>query len=161
VKSDDWLKGNPAVPGGPVTSKPARHRRDNPEDRMDEPTATRARQIARAASDFERERTGRRPKGLAVVLGGETLVVTLHGALSPAEQALAGTPAGAALVRELHRALFANACGPLRQEVGRITGAEVREATAEVQGATGTVVQVFLLAGDVLAETWSGAPPDD
>src|SRR5437763_32651 len=77
---------------------------------------------------------------VAVVLTGETLVVTLRGALSPAERDLARTPEGDALVREFHRTLFASACGPLRQEVGRITGAGVRQASAEAHGATGTVV---------------------
>src|SRR5687768_3779582 len=99
---------------------------------MDESGPTRAQQAARTVSAFERKRTGRLPKSVAVVLGGETLVATLHGALSSAEQAVAQTPAGLALVREFHRALFASACGPLRQEVERIAGAEVHEAGAEV-----------------------------
>ena len=120
---------------------------------MDASGTTRAQQLARTVCAFERARTGRPPRSVAVVLGGDTLVATLHGALSPAEQALAQTPAGLALVQEFHRALFASACGPLRQEV--------RAAGAEVQGATGTVVLVFLLAGSPLAETWSGTPPGD
>ena len=126
---------------------------------MHETTPTRAQQLAWAASAFERKRTGRRPESVAVALSGATLVVTLYGALSLAEQAVARTPAGAALVRKFHRVLFASACGPLRQEITRITGAEVREASAEVQGATGTMVQVFLLAGMLREETWSGTPP--
>ena len=126
---------------------------------MNESASTRAQQVARSVSTFERARTGRPPQSVAVVLAGDTLVATLHGALSPAEQALAQTPAGLALVQEFHRTLFASACGPLRQEVTRITGAEVREASAEVQGAAGTVVQVFLLAGTLGEETWSGTPP--
>ena len=124
----------------------------------DESGFDRARQIARVAWAFERERTGHPSDSLAVVLAADTLVVTLHGALSAAERTLAGTEAGAALVREFHRALFASACGPLRQEVERITGTAVREASAEVQGATGTVVLVFLLAGGVPPESWSGVP---
>ena len=126
---------------------------------MDESTPTRAQQVAWAVSVFERERTGRPPRSVAVVLGGETLVVTLHGALSPAEQALTQTPTGAALVQEFHRVLFASACGPLRREVERLTGVAVREVAAEVQGTTGILVQVFLLAGSVPAETWSGTAP--
>jgi hypothetical protein len=50
----------------------------------------------------------------------------------------------------------------LRQEIEKIAGVEVREATAEVETTTGsvmhvfttgTVVQVFLLARDLPAET--------
>jgi uncharacterized protein YbcI len=127
-----------------------------------------AQQIAQAAVAFERQRTGHTPQSVAVVLGEGTLVVTLHGALSPAEQILARTADGAARVQEFHRQLFADAAGPFRAEIQRITGVEVREAAAEVEPATGTVIQVFttgtavqvyLLAGAVAAGSWSGADP--
>ena len=107
---------------------------------------------------------------MTVVLSENTLVITLHGALSPAEQDMAQTAAGAAQVQEFHRQLFANASFSLRQEIKRITGVEVREATAEVEPATGTVVgvftsgttvQVYLLANAVASDTWSGIVTDD
>ena len=62
-------------------------------------------------------------------------------------------------MRELHRQLFATASGPLRQEIRQITGVAVREANAEVETSTGTVVQVFSLAHAVPADTWSGSDP--
>lgn len=102
-----------------------------------------AEQIAQAAADFQRTRTGHAPTSVSVVLGGDTLVITLHGALSPAEQALAQKPEGAATVQEFHRQLFESASGTLRTEIHRITGMEVREARAEVEPASGAVVQVF------------------
>jgi uncharacterized protein YbcI len=129
---------------------------------------TMAQQIAQAASAFEQRSTGHAPRSVTVVLSDETLVITLHGALSPAEEVLAQSPAGAARVQEFHRQLFAHASGSLRQEIQRITGAEVREAAAEVEPAsgtvvkvftTGTVVQVFLLARSVPAEAWSLGGP--
>jgi len=64
--------------------------------------------------------------------------------------------------------LFANASESLRQEIKRITGVEVREATAEVEPTTGTVVgvfttgttvQVYLLAHTVPANIWNGSGP--
>jgi uncharacterized protein YbcI len=124
-----------------------------------------AQQIAQAASALQEQRTGHAPKAVTVVLSEETLVVTLHGALSPAEKVLAQSSAGAAKVQEFPRQLFTNSAASLRQEIKRITGVEVREATAEVETSTGTVlqvfttgtmVQVFLLAQSVPAETWSG-----
>ncbi len=133
---------------------------------MDKIKPTVARQIARAASEFERRRTGRAPESVAVVLSGNTLVVTLHGALSPAEKALAKSPEGAAEVQEFHRQLFQNSAADLRQKITEITGVAVREAAAEVEPATGTVVQaftsgsvvqVYLLAGAVAAGSWSGS----
>ncbi len=124
-----------------------------------------AQQIAQAAIAFQQQRTGHEPKSVAVILSENTLVITLHGALSPAEQALARNPAGAAQVQEFHRQLFSDSADALRQEIKRITGVEVREATAEVEPnsgtvvqvfTTGTMVQVFLLAQGVPADSWSG-----
>ena len=127
-----------------------------------------AEQIGRAAIAFEQQRTGHGPKSVTVVLSDDTLVITLHGALSPAEKALANSPAGAAQVEEFHRQLFANALDSLRREIHRITGLEVREASAAIETAagavvkvftTGTVVQVFSLAGSVATDVWSDSPP--
>ncbi len=132
-------------------------------EKLDE---TMAKQVARAASEFEKKRTGHPPKSVTVVLSGETLVITLHGVLSPAEMAMAKTAAGALQLQEFHRQLFTSYSEPLRQEIKRITGVDVREATAEVESnsgtvvqvfTTGTMVQVFLLAHTVSPETWSGA----
>ncbi len=132
---------------------------------MQKPNPSMAQQIAQAASAFEQQRTGNVPTSVTVVQSDGTLVITLHGALSPAERALAKSPAGAARVQEFHRQLFVNASESLRQEIKRITGVEVREATAEVEPATGTVVgvfttgttvQVYLLAQSISAEAWSG-----
>jgi uncharacterized protein YbcI len=127
--------------------------------------STVAEEIAQAAIAFQQQRTGHAPKSVAVILGENTLVVTLHGALSPAEQTLAKSSEGAAQVQKFHRELFASSCEPLRQEIKRITGADVREATAEIEPTTGTVVQVFttgtmvqvfVLAQSVPSDSWSG-----
>lgn len=124
-----------------------------------------AQQIARAASAFEQRITGHAPESVTVVLSDDTLVVTLHGALSPAETELARSPDGAAQVQEFHRQLFLHSSDSLRQEIRRILGAEVREAAAEAEPAagsvvkvftTGTVVEVFLLDRNVSTDTWGG-----
>ena len=136
---------------------------------MNNPKSTLAQQIAQAAIAFEQRRTGNHiPKSVSVVLSEGTLVITLHEALSPAEKALARSPAGAAQVQEFHRQLFASCSDSLRQEIKRITRMEVREATAEIEPAsgavvqaftTGTVVQVFLLDGSAPTEVWSERAP--
>lgn len=132
--------------------------------------ANMAQQIAHAAIAFEQRRTGHTPTSVTVVMSDNTLMITLHGALSPAETALAKNPAGAAQVQEFHRQLFTNSADTLRQEIRRITGVEVREAAVEVEPTngtvvqaftTGTVVQVFLLACDVPSESWSGKGSPD
>jgi uncharacterized protein YbcI len=132
---------------------------------MDKNTLTMAQQVAQAAVAFQEQRTGHAPSAVTVVLSEDTLVVALHGALTPAEEALARSPEGAAQVQEFHRQLFANSSDLLREEIKRITGVAVREAAAEVETATGTVVhaftsgtmvQVFQLAQGILADTWNG-----
>jgi uncharacterized protein YbcI len=119
-------------------------------------------QIAQTAIAFEEQRLGRKPTSVTVVVGGDTLAITMHGVLSPAEQVLAASPAGAAQLQEFHKQLFQHSSDPLRREIKRITGLEICEdandkAAASVQVFSfGTVVQVFLLAGRLPAATWDG-----
>lgn len=137
---------------------------------MTKPTKSMAQQVAEAASDFQRDRTGHSPTAVTVVLSADTLVITLHGALSPAEQDLAKTPIGAEQVQEFHRRLFHTTADSLREQIHRITGVSVKEAAAEVEPATGavvhaftngTMVQVFQLVRNISAEVWNENAPDD
>ncbi len=130
---------------------------------------TMAQQVAEAISVFQERRTGYPPKAVTVVLSEDTLVATLHEAVSPAEKALARTPEGAVRVQEYHRQLFKDSIQLLRKEIRRITGVAVGEAAAEVETTTGavvhaftsgTMVQVFQLAGRISAETWNGSGLD-
>jgi uncharacterized protein YbcI len=124
--------------------------------------ASMAQEIGQAAIVYEETRWGRRPQSVTVVLGGDTLVITLHGVLSRAEMTLAENPAGAAKLQEFHRELFHRSSEPLRNEIKRITGVEVGEIAKETATAvqvfpSGTVVQVYLLHGHVLdADHWTG-----
>jgi len=77
------------------------------------------------------------------------------------------TEDGAATVSEFHRRLFASSPDSLREHIREILGAQVLEARAEVEAAmgtvvqvftTGTMVQVFLLSGNLAASAWTGAP---
>ncbi len=121
-----------------------------------------ARQLADVAGVLQQRRTGLAPRAVTAVLSDDTLVVTLHDALTPAEKALSRTPEGAAQVQEFHRQLFFTSCESMRQEIKRITGRDVREATAEIEPTTGAVVHafttgsmvhVFLLSPEVAAYT--------
>ncbi len=132
---------------------------------MEKTNSTMAQQVAQAAITFERRRTGRARNKVTVVLTNDTLVITLHGVFSPAEKALAKGSAGAAQIEKLHQELFTNSSDALLEEIKRITGQAVREATAEIETSSGTVVkvfttgtevQVFRLAGHVPTDTWSG-----
>lgn len=137
---------------------------------MIQSTSTMAEQVAEAVMDFQLKTTGHLPKAVTVVLSQDTLVVTLHEALSPAEKDMAKSPEGAARMLEYHRQLFSISSGSLREEIKRITGVDVREAVAEVEPltgavvcafASGTMVQVFQLDRAILAETWNKNGPAD
>jgi len=137
---------------------------------MMKPESTMARQVAQAVMAFQQKTTGHAPKAVTVVLSQDTLVITLHEALSPAEKELARSPVGAAQVEEFHRQLFSSSSQSLREEIRRITGVEVREAVAEIEPTTGAVVQaftssatvqVFRLARDVPDGSWRGSGPED
>jgi uncharacterized protein YbcI len=126
---------------------------------------TMAQQIAQAIIAFHQQRTGSRPKTVTVVLNEDTLVATLHEALSPAEIALARTPGGAVEVQDFHRQLFKSSADLLRQEIKRITGIAVGQVAAEVETTTdagvhaftsGTMVQVFQLADSIPPDVWNG-----
>lgn len=136
---------------------------------MKKPKATMAERVAQAARDFQRRLTGHMPGAVTVVLGSDTLVITIHDALTPAERDLARSADGAAKVQEFHRQLFAASVETLRQEIKRITGVAVREAAAEVETTTGSVVQVFTsgttvqvfqLAQGIPEKTWNEVPGD-
>ena len=114
-----------------------------------------AERIAQAAIAFKQQLTGRKPKSVSVAFCGETLVVTLRSALSPAEQAMAQTPEASG-VQELYRQLFLASAETLRQEINRITGLVVLENAAEVFLASGVMVQVFLLSGKLPSESFDG-----
>lgn len=100
-------------------------------------------QIAEVVLAFQIKTTGHEPTSVSVVLSEDTLVITVHGALSPAERALSKTADGAAKVQEFHRQLFNATSLSLREEIKRITGRDVHEATAEVEPVTGAIVQAF------------------
>ena len=135
---------------------------------MSEARPNMVQEIAEAVMAFQRDTTGHTPEGVTVLLSEDTLVITLHQALSPAERNLAKDPSGAAQVQEFHRRLFSTSSGRLKKEIKRITGVEVCEAVAEIEPTTGAVVQaftssavvqVFRLAQSLPGGSWSGRTP--
>jgi uncharacterized protein YbcI len=136
---------------------------------MSASTATVSQQLAEMALAMQASRTGHSPKAVTVVASDETIVVTLHEALTPAEKILARSERGASQVENYHRALFAVSCDELRAEIQRLTGRKVREAAVVVEPATGaivhaftsgTVVQIFQLEPHGMAtQVSAGLPP--
>ena len=137
---------------------------------VSQPKLTMAQRVALVATDFHRQCTGHAPRAVTVALNDFALVVTLHDALSPAEKAVARTAKGAANIIEFHRRLFLSSVDVLCDQIRRVTGVAVREAAVEVETATGavvhifttgTMVQVFQLAGNISAEAWNSCDASD
>jgi uncharacterized protein YbcI len=128
---------------------------------MNDTESVMAQEIAQVAITYQTERTGHAPASVTVVLSEDTLVITLHDALTPAEKALALSPDGATRVQDFHRQLFLNSADSLRDEIKRITGREVREAAAEVEPATGTVIHAFTTGNVVQVYLLDGPLPAD
>jgi len=102
-----------------------------------------SKELADIALAMQSQRTGHAPKAATVVASDETVVVTLHEALTPAEKILARTETGASKVEDYHRALFAVSCDELRHEIQRLTGRRVREAAVVMEPASGAIVHAF------------------
>jgi uncharacterized protein YbcI len=131
---------------------------------MTAPDSTIAQRLAEVSTAFQQKITGRAPSSVTVMLGDETLVIALHGVLSPAERALANSEAGAAEVQDYHRQLFIHSLDSLRADIQQITGVKVCDGVAEVMPrsgtavralTSGTVVQVFTLEQRLPAQIWS------
>jgi len=117
------------------------------------------RQIADAVSAFQQQSMGRAPKTLSVFMSDDTVVVMVRDGLSPAETRLAKSPAGATQMQNYHHRLFNCSCGSLLQDIKRITGLDVREATADLETVAGAVMQVFVTGTIVYVFLLSGRIP--
>ena len=76
------------------TSKKRTRLKTRRREPMDKFQGTISQKIARAAHDFEKRRTEHGRKWIAVFMNEETIVIALHGHLTPAEKALMQSPAG-------------------------------------------------------------------
>ena len=97
---------------------------------MDRPESEMAKEVALAACDFERRRTGHSPKSVTVVLSENLVVITLHGVVG-GRAGDGQEPGRRPQVQEFHRQLFDSSADSLRQEIRWITGVDVREAAVE------------------------------
>ncbi len=110
---------------------------------MNESGTAVAKELAEIALSMQTTRTSHVPTAVTVVASDETVVVTMHEALTPAEKILARSERGASQVEDYHRALFAVSCEELRTEIQRLTGRKVRESAVVVEPATGAIVHAF------------------
>lgn len=118
-------------------------------------------ELADAAREFQMQQTGRAPSKVYVVIDENMLEVTLHEALSPAEQALASTPEGATNLHEFYHQLFRNSAASLGKQVERITGRKICEFASQIDPGTGRIVHAFTTGATVQVILLDDVTPDD
>lgn len=109
--------------------------------------------IARAVSHYEYDVMGGGYADVEVSVLRDVIVVRfLRGASTPAEQRLAGTEQGRALMRQLHDALFDQCRDRLKDTVARLTASSVKSVFVDIDVPAGEKVIVLTLGS-------GGTPP--
>lgn len=102
--------------------------------------------IARAVSHCEYDAMGRGYADVEVSVLRDLVVVRfLRGVPTPAEQQLAGTEQGRALMRQLHHALFDQYREGLKDTVATLTASDVKDVFMDIGLCSGEKVVVFTL----------------
>ena len=117
---------------------------------MNKSSSTMAEQVAQAAIAIGERRTRHAAKSVNVMLSDNTLVITPHGALSPAETALDKTAAGSAKVSKNSTACCSTARA-LRWVICRQLSRTSREVTTMRRLLTLVVLLAVVLGGVGLA----------
>lgn len=102
--------------------------------------------VAHEVSCCESDAMGDGHAGVEVsVLADLVIVRVLRGVPPPAEQRLAGTEQGRALMRQWHHALFDHYRDRLKGTVAAVTGSEVKDVYMDIGLCSGEKVIVFTL----------------
>ena len=101
--------------------------------------------ISEAIIKFEQEFMGRCPIETVIYIIKDIIFVQLKGVLTPAEEQLAKTSEGAALVKETHVQLLEGARALLKNIIIEITGCRIKSLHSDISTKTGERVIVFIL----------------
>ena len=103
--------------------------------------------VHKAVCRFELEfMAGSFAERIRVLVAFDMIIVRSQGVLPAAEQQLARTEEGQALVKLLYQTLFTQQRHSLRHEVAAVTGMEVIDVLTDFSLSTGEQVMVFLFA---------------
>jgi len=108
--------------------------------------------ISEAIIRFEKECMGRGPVVTKTSIIKDAVLIRLNGVLTPAEQQLTKTSAGADLIKERRFQLFESAGGLLRNSVVEITGCRINSFHSDLCVRSGEKVIVFVLDRDLEIE---------
>ncbi len=102
-------------------------------------------QISEALIKFEKEYMGRGPIETKTYIINDMVFARLKGVLSPAEEKLARTGAGADLIKQTRVQLLEGARVLLEKIVSEITASQVRSLHSDISTKTGERVIIFTL----------------
>jgi uncharacterized protein YbcI len=102
-------------------------------------------EISRAVVQFEKEYVGRGPDEAKARIFDDIVFVRLTGALTPAEERLAGDADGARLIKEMRLRLMDGSRPALERLVEETTGRRLVSLHTDLSTRTGEQIVVFVL----------------
>ena len=106
-------------------------------------------QIGEAMIKFEKEYMGRGPMETKTYIIRDMILVRLKGVLTPAEQQLAKTPEGAALIKKIRARLLEEARYLLGNIIKTITDCRVKSLHSDISTKSGERMIIFTLDQDL------------
>jgi uncharacterized protein YbcI len=102
-------------------------------------------QISESIVKFEKEYMGRGPSETRAYIIKDMVFLRLKGVLTPAEEQLAKTPAGAEMIKKTRMQLMEHARPLLGNMISEITSCQIQSLHTDISTRTGERVIVFTL----------------
>jgi uncharacterized protein YbcI len=102
-------------------------------------------QIAESIIKFEKEYMGRGPSETRAYIIKDMIFLRLKGVLTPAEEQLAKSPAGAEMIKKTRMQLLESSRALLENMISEITSCQVRSLHTDISTRVGERVVVFTL----------------
>lgn len=106
-------------------------------------------QISESIIKFEKEYMGRGPMETRTFIIRDMVLVRLKGVLTPAEEQLAKSEAGAELIKQTRVRLLENGKTLLEKMIKDITGCQVVSLHSDISTKTGERIILFVVDGDL------------
>jgi uncharacterized protein YbcI len=106
-------------------------------------------EIGEALVKFEKEYMGRGPREAQIYIIKDMIIARLKGVLTPAEEQLAKSGEGAALIKKIRDQLISSSRTLLDGIIRRIAGCGLVSLHSDISTKTGERVVVFIVDGDL------------
>ncbi len=106
-------------------------------------------EIGEALIKFEKEHMGRGPRETQTHIIRDMIIARMKGVLTPAEERLAESGEGAALIKKIREQLISGSRAVLEEIILAVTGRRLVSLHSDISTKTGERVVVFILDGDL------------